>query len=92
MKIGHLLSIFILSAIHLNVLATTHPTYALKIKCLDEETKTSVDLTSLLIFGARLAKGCTSGHGISGMGMLSTASIIAVAAMFTGGAIVALIV
>eukprot|EP00486_Rosalina_sp_Unknown_P015818 CAMPEP_0201583314 /NCGR_PEP_ID=MMETSP0190_2-20130828/97198_1 /ASSEMBLY_ACC=CAM_ASM_000263 /TAXON_ID=37353 /ORGANISM="Rosalina sp." /LENGTH=56 /DNA_ID=CAMNT_0048024989 /DNA_START=15 /DNA_END=182 /DNA_ORIENTATION=+ len=28
----------------------------------------------LLIFGARLAKGCTSGHGISGMGMLSTAS------------------
>lgn len=45
----------------------------------------------LLIFGSRLAKGCTSGHGISGMGMLSTASIIAVAAMFTGGAIVALI-
>lgn len=39
----------------------------------------------LLIFGSRLAGGCTSGHGISGMAMLSTASVAAVAAMFAGG-------
>eukprot|EP00484_Ammonia_sp_Unknown_P005319 CAMPEP_0197052230 /NCGR_PEP_ID=MMETSP1384-20130603/26736_1 /TAXON_ID=29189 /ORGANISM="Ammonia sp." /LENGTH=403 /DNA_ID=CAMNT_0042484903 /DNA_START=42 /DNA_END=1253 /DNA_ORIENTATION=- len=45
----------------------------------------------LVIFGARFAKGCTSGHGISGMGVLSTASMIVVAAMFAGGAIAALL-
>ena len=38
-----------------------------------------------LAFGARLAGGCTSGHGISGMAMLSMASFISVAAMFGGG-------
>lgn len=35
-----------------------------------------------LVFGARTAAGCTSGHGISGMGSLATGSFIAVAAMF----------
>jgi len=40
----------------------------------------------LLVFGARLAAGCTSGHGISGIGSLATGSFLAVAAMF-GGAI-----
>lgn len=39
----------------------------------------------VLVFGARLAGGCTSGHGISGMSQLSIASIISVAAMFAGG-------
>lgn len=38
----------------------------------------------LLVFGSRLAAGCTSGHGISGMGSLATGSYIAVAAMFAG--------
>jgi len=45
----------------------------------------------LLIFGARFAKGCTSGHGISGMGMLGISSMIAVAAMFIGGATISLL-
>jgi uncharacterized membrane protein YedE/YeeE len=37
-----------------------------------------------LSFGARIANGCTSGHGISGMSMLSIPSILTVAAMFSG--------
>jgi uncharacterized protein len=32
----------------------------------------------LIIFGARIANGCTSGHGISGMGHLATRSLLAV--------------
>jgi uncharacterized membrane protein YedE/YeeE len=39
----------------------------------------------MLIFGARLAGGCTSGHGISGMSQLSVSSFITVTAMFGGG-------
>ncbi|KAL5319002.1 hypothetical protein ACEPPN_014070 [Leptodophora sp. 'Broadleaf-Isolate-01'] len=39
----------------------------------------------LLTFGSRIAGGCTSGHGISGMSQLSISSIITVAAMFGGG-------
>ncbi|XP_071487501.1 thiosulfate transporter TsuA-like [Diadema antillarum] len=39
----------------------------------------------LLIFGSRLASGCTSGHGLSGMAVLSLLSFLAVAAMFAGG-------
>jgi uncharacterized membrane protein YedE/YeeE len=39
-----------------------------------------------LVFGARLAGGCTSGHGISGMSQLSISSLVTVAAMFGSGA------
>ncbi len=39
----------------------------------------------LLLFGARLADGCTSGHGISGMAQLAVSGFLAVAAMFAGG-------
>jgi uncharacterized protein len=39
----------------------------------------------LMLFGARIADGCTSGHGLSGMAQLSVGSTIAVAAMFAGG-------
>jgi len=39
----------------------------------------------VMVFGARLAGGCTSGHGITGMAMLSISSIITVASMFAGG-------
>lgn len=38
-----------------------------------------------MVFGARLAGGCTSGHGISGMSAFSVSSIISVACMFIGG-------
>lgn len=39
----------------------------------------------LLLSGARLADGCTSGHGISGMAQLAVSGFVAVAAMFAGG-------
>ena len=38
-----------------------------------------------MLFGARVAGGCTSGHGISGFALLSAASVVAVPAMFGGG-------
>lgn len=39
----------------------------------------------LMLLGARIADGCTSGHGLSGMAQLAVSSTIAVAAMFAGG-------
>ena len=39
----------------------------------------------LMLFGARIADGCTSGHGLSGMAQLAVGSTVAVAAMFAGG-------
>ncbi len=40
---------------------------------------------AIMVFGARLAGGCTSGHGISGMATMSLASFVTVGAMFAGG-------
>lgn len=39
----------------------------------------------LMLAGARIADGCTSGHGVSGMAQLALGSFIAVGAMFAGG-------
>jgi len=39
----------------------------------------------LMAFGARMAGGCTSGHGISGTLQLNVASWIAVICFFIGG-------
>lgn len=39
----------------------------------------------IMLFGARIADGCTSGHGLSGMAQLAVGSTVAVAAMFVGG-------
>ncbi len=44
----------------------------------------------LMAFGARLAGGCTSGHGISGTMQLNVASWIAVICFFLGGIAVAI--
>ncbi len=38
-----------------------------------------------MVFGARLAGGCTSGHGISGLAKFSMASLVTTAAMFAAG-------
>lgn len=46
----------------------------------------------LMLFGARIADGCTSGHGLSGMAQLSVGSTVAVAAMFAGGIATAMLV
>lgn len=43
----------------------------------------------IMAFGARLAGGCTSGHGISGALQLSVGSWVALAAFFAGGVITA---
>ena len=45
----------------------------------------------IMLSGARIAGGCTSGHGISGMAQLSVGSTLAVAAMFAGGILTALL-
>lgn len=45
---------------------------------------------ALMAFGARLAGGCTSGHGIGGTEHLSVGSWIALACFFAAGAPVAL--
>ncbi|OAG28361.1 YeeE/YedE thiosulfate transporter family protein [Thermodesulfatator autotrophicus] len=39
----------------------------------------------LLVYGARLAGGCPSGHGLSGMSQLSLSAFISVAGFFIGG-------
>jgi uncharacterized protein len=43
----------------------------------------------IMLFGARIAGGCTSGHGVSGIAQLSVGSTLAVAAMFAGGILTA---
>jgi uncharacterized membrane protein YedE/YeeE len=45
----------------------------------------------LILFGARLAGGCTSGHGLSGIAQLSVSSILATVSMFAGGILFAMI-
>eukprot|EP00656_Telonema_subtile_P010093 TRINITY_DN1481_c0_g1_i3.p1 TRINITY_DN1481_c0_g1~~TRINITY_DN1481_c0_g1_i3.p1 ORF type:complete len:232 (-),score=36.03 TRINITY_DN1481_c0_g1_i3:203-898(-) len=39
----------------------------------------------LMLLGSRMADGCTSGHGLSGMACLGLKSFVAVGAMFGGG-------
>lgn len=39
----------------------------------------------LILFGARIASGCTTGHGLSGMTQLALSSTVAVVTMFAGG-------
>lgn len=46
----------------------------------------------VMLFGARIADGCTSGHGLSGMAQLSVGSTVAVAAMFAGAIATAMLV
>ena len=59
----------------------------------DEESRVSALRAVLggcvMVIGARLAGGCTSGHGISGMSLLSISSFVTVASMFVAGAALA---
>lgn len=43
----------------------------------------------LMALGSRMAGGCTSGHGISGISLLSASSVVTIATAFAVGAIVA---
>ena len=44
------------------------------------------------MIGARLADGCPSGHGLSGMMQLSASSFVALALFFAAGALTAALV
>lgn len=46
----------------------------------------------LIIYGARLAGGCPSGHGLSGMSQLAASAFIVVAGFFVGGIPLALLI
>lgn len=41
----------------------------------------------LLLLGARMASGCTSGNGISGLALQSVGSFVVIASMFIGGSV-----
>ena len=43
-------------------------------------------------FGTRLGSGCTSGHGVCGLGRLSLRSLVAVATFMTTGALAVFVV
>ena len=45
----------------------------------------------VMVLGARIADGCTTGHGISGIAQLAVGSSVAVAAMFAGAIVVAML-
>ncbi|MCJ1384029.1 hypothetical protein MMC17_007144 [Xylographa soralifera] len=63
--------------------------YLLAAKTLDKISSISAQNAfaggCMMIFGARLAGGCTSGHGISGLATMGVASFVSVASMFAGG-------
>lgn len=46
----------------------------------------------VMIYGSRMAGGCTCGHGLSGTGMLSLLSFVAVPFMFVGGVATAAVI
>lgn len=43
----------------------------------------------LMVVGARMAGGCTSGHGISGLSLLSTSSLVTIGTTFLAGGLIA---
>ncbi|GAB1316686.1 hypothetical protein MFIFM68171_06896 [Madurella fahalii] len=45
----------------------------------------------LMILGSRMAGGCTSGHGVSGISLLSTSSFLTVAATFSAAGVTRLL-
>lgn len=79
---GLLLGGFVLAAVYPNSLAInlTYSTPALVVAGL------------LVGFGSRLGNGCTSGHGICGLGRLSSRSMIAVVTFMATGIISAVMV
>ncbi len=44
----------------------------------------------IMLFGARWAGGCTSGHGLSGVGQLAVSSIVVTLSFFIAGIVVSL--
>jgi uncharacterized membrane protein YedE/YeeE len=62
---------------------------ALKLKSLESRSIIAFLGGFIMLFGARWAGGCTSGHGLSGVGQLAVSSIIVTFCFFMGGILVA---
>ena len=45
----------------------------------------------MMLFGSRIASGCTSGHGITGMPMMNLYSVVGVCCMFGSGIVLAFV-
>jgi uncharacterized membrane protein YedE/YeeE len=45
----------------------------------------------MIVFGSRMAGGCTSGHGISGLSLMSISSFLTAAAIFGAGGLTGLL-
>ena len=58
----------------------------------DRSTAAIIVAGLLVGVGGRLGNGCTSGHGVCGIGRLSPRSMIAVATFMTAGSITAIVV
>ncbi|KAI3545481.1 YeeE/YedE family protein [Colletotrichum abscissum] len=69
--------------------ATTYPEFALGAADTAVSPQLAVVGGFLIGLGSRIGGGCTSGHGLSGISLFSTASFITVASMFGAGALVA---
>lgn len=79
-------SVYFANGIILGALITTRLATPMASMVFNEfSTFRSVAGGFVLVVGARIAGGCTSGHGISGMSMLGLSSIITVVSMFAGG-------
>lgn len=55
----------------------------------DIEPPLAVLGSAVMIIGSRMAGGCTSGHGISGMSMLSVSSLVTIGTAFAVGSVAA---
>jgi hypothetical protein len=62
---------------------------ALKLKSLKSRSIVAFLGGFVMLFGARWAGGCTSGHGLSGVGQLAVSSIVVTFCFFIGGILVA---
>jgi uncharacterized membrane protein YedE/YeeE len=72
------------------LLAQAAPHLARQTKVLDVSPPAAFLGGAAMIWGASLAGGCTSGHGISGVSLFSISSFVTLVSMFAGGAAVAL--
>jgi len=70
--------------------ASSHPgAFAMS---LDRSAPALVVAGLLVGFGSRLGSGCTSGHGVCGLGRLSGRSLVAVVTFAASGAVATLVV
>ena len=90
-----LLGMILGGAIYAGVTGTFHPTFSYGTTVGLLPTQPALMAAALLVagtvmgFGARLAGGCTSGHGLTGMSLGSSASIVATMTFFATAVVLA---